>query len=379
MSVFHQVGHDSINLVRESDLKGFSGMVCSPLNYREAQVKEQIASLPNEFSSVFDPQLYFPRSRRGHLQSWSYFPCDFDSADHTNLEWWKYLSKRVVKSGIEIKCTHACSPLAVPNKYTMSYYDFAVEIGNYFSEQSLSNGIIPYQTAIIDINIIGDTNEAEIIGSILSKTKCESIYLVVKSDIEPRREYSDVTAITGVMKMIRLLVNSGIKVFMPFCSSEFILWKYAGANAFASGKFFNLRRFTSSRFQEPTSGGGQLPYWFERQLLSYVREGDLTRLVSRNLVSSNNNPYADTILEQLRTSPKSPWLSLSWKKYLFDFYALEQELNNNKAIETLLLTAERNWIELEDDGFLMEEIRNDGAWIRQWRIAINEFNRSMSV
>lgn len=379
MSVFHQVGHDSINLVRETELSGFGGMVCSPLNYREAQVKEQIALLPNEFSSILDPQLYFPRSRRGQLQNWSYFPCDFDSADHTNLEWWKYLSKRVVDSGIEIKCTHACSPLAVPNKYTMSYYDFAVEIGNYFCEQSLLNGVIPFQTAVIDINTIGDVNEAEIIGSILSKTKCEAVYIVVKSEIEPRREYSDVTAITGVMKLIRLLVNSGIKVFMPFCSSEFVLWKYAGASAFASGKFFNLRRFTSSRFQEPTSGGGQLPYWFERQLLSYVREGDLTRLVSRNLISSNNNPYADTILKQLRTSPGSPWLSLSWKKYLFDFYALEQELNNNKAIETLLLTAERNWMELEDDGFLMEETRNNGTWIRQWRIAMNEYNRSLNI
>jgi hypothetical protein len=52
-----------------------------------------------------------------------------------------------------------------------------------------------------------------------------------------------------------------------------ILWKAAGATNCATGKFFNLRRFTISRFEEPdSSGGGQLGYWFEKALLGIPSE-----------------------------------------------------------------------------------------------------------
>ena len=39
------------------------------------------------------------------------------------------------------------------------------------------------------------------------------------------------------MKLIKLLSDAGIKVFVAYCSTEFILWKYAGAKEFATGKF----------------------------------------------------------------------------------------------------------------------------------------------
>jgi len=35
-----------------------------------------------------------------------------------------------------------------------------------------------------------------------------------------------------------------------------ILWKAAGATNCASGKYFNLRRFTLSRLDEPEENGG---------------------------------------------------------------------------------------------------------------------------
>ena len=114
MSVFHQIGHDSINLVNDVQHSQIKGMVCSPLNYSEQKVLMQIKSLPRHFTSILDPQLYFPKSGRGHLQSWGYFPKDFDSADQTSNDWWKALSEALVETCEKIGCSHVCSPCIVP-------------------------------------------------------------------------------------------------------------------------------------------------------------------------------------------------------------------------------------------------------------------------
>ena len=124
------------------------------------------------------------------------------------------------------------------------------------------------------------------IASIVSRTRAPYVYLVLISNVYPRREFADTEEIKGAMKLIYTLEDSGLKVIVGYSSSDVILWKSAGATACALGKFFNLRRFTSSRFQEPSEGGGQLPYWFEESLLSFLRESDLIRVRDANLLST---------------------------------------------------------------------------------------------
>ena len=90
-----------------------------------------------------------------------------------------------------------------------------------------------------------------------------------------------------------------------FCSSDVVLWKIAGAEACATGKFFNLRRFTSSRFDEPSQGGGQLPYWYEESLVAFLRESDVLRLQRRGELSDASlaNPFGQAILEKFIQEP----------------------------------------------------------------------------
>lgn len=40
-------------------------------------------------------------------------------------------------------------------------------------------------------------------------------------------------------------------MLVGFASTDVVLWKAAGAKACATGKFANLRRFTTNRFNEP--------------------------------------------------------------------------------------------------------------------------------
>ena len=44
-----------------------------------------------------------------------------------------------------------------------------------------------------------------------------------------------------------------------------------------------------------------------------------------------------------------------------------------KIVDDWLRNAEDNWRVLEDDGILMDDPRNDGQWLRPWRIALNRF------
>ena len=59
------------------------------------------------------------------------------------------------------------------------------------------------------------------------------------------------------MVLIAALKQAGVQILVSHCSSDMILAKAVGANHAATGKFFNLRRFTKGRFKEPGEKGGE--------------------------------------------------------------------------------------------------------------------------
>lgn len=379
MSVYHQMGHDTINLVKEKDLMNYSGAILSPVNYTEEEIAQQVEYMikRDNFEAIFDPQLYYPRTERGKLKEWSHFPSDVDTVDINNEYWWRNVVDGVLKVCKQIGCHSACSPAFAPRSYTNDYYSMTVRIGNYFVEQAKYMDIEPLQTILVGLNDLNSASRSYHIASIISQTVADRVYLIFVSDLEPRRELNNTDELKYAMKIIQLLEEAGIGVLVGYCSSEFILWKAAGASSCATGKFFNLRRFTSSRFEEPKSrGGGQLPYWFEENLLAFLRESDLIRVKNIDMLNFvyQKNPYAIEILEQMDKSPEKPWLGLSWRHYMYAFSDLESRIENGETdIEKLLIQAEQNWLKVEDNNILMEEIRNNGDWIRIWRRALLEF------
>jgi hypothetical protein len=178
------------------------------------------------------------------------------------------------------------------------------------------------------------------------------------------------------MRLIASLEGAGLMVIVGFTSSDMVLWKAAGASSCATGKFFNLRRFTSSRFEEPSQGGGQLPYWFEESLLAFLRESDVLRLQRANRLgrTSLSNPIGSRILEGLNTPPQTAWLGLGWRQYMYAFADLEERISTGATdVANLLASAETAWLELDDASILMEEPRNNGSWLRPWRRALLEY------
>lgn len=379
MGIYHQIGHDCINLLKEKALSPFAGLIWSPVNYLEEEVTSSNLSLPKKFSRFLDPQLYFPAGEKENLHAWDYYPDDFETSDNTNPAYWDSISKALIKTCIRTGCKTLCSPAPILNQCNNAYYDFFTDRANFAVEYASDTDVTILQTVVIKLAEIEGAGCIEKIASILSRSNASGFYLIFSSSTTPRRELCSSEQLTNAMKLIFLLKQCGLRVTVGFCSSDFVLWRYAGADDIATGKFFNLRRFTATRFleEENGGGGGQLPYLFDKSYLSFFREGDIIRLERRGLLDSEieQNPYNVEIMNIVRSRSHRAWVALSWRSYLYSMMTLESSLvSHDEKIASMLNTAEKRWEFLRNSNLLMEEVPNNGSWIRNWRIALNEFD-----
>ena len=382
MPAYHQMGHDSENLLLEPELSEFGGMIVSPVNYTATDVAAQIAAIRADgarttFDVIFDPQLYSPRTERGCLRDWAYFPNDVDTADRSADDWWHSLVNAIVPSVGSLNVNAICSPAEVPRAYPDSYFAQTVRVGNVLAQALRGSSIRPIQTAIVGLAELSTPRRALAIASALSATKCAGVYLVLVGSTEPRRELAHVEELKGAMRLIHAIEREAeLPLIVGYTSTDAVLWKAAGASSVATGKFFNLRRFTLARFEEPAGGGGQLPYWVEESLLGFLRESDITRVNAQGMISAANgtNPYAQRILSQLAAQPGKAWVALGWRQFMHWFADAERRIAIGAIdVRTMLREAEANWLSLADADVLMEEQRNDGAWLRPWRRALAEY------
>jgi hypothetical protein len=382
MGVYLQLGDRSVNLLREQRLHLYRGAILSPVNYPEHEVKKQIATHQGfGYELIFDPQLYFPKSARGQLPNWAHYPKDVDSADTVSDAWWSerisVLSEVVKRLGPGA----VCSPATSSRVFSASYYARMIAVADELRDSLKPTGIDVLPTVIANLRDHSDRRKVSETASIVTRSSAERVYLVFSTEVDPRRELFEAEDIAGGLRLIRALEESGIKVLLGFTSSDIILWKAAGATHCASGKFFNLRRFTPSRWDPPAGGGGQIEYWFEEALLAFLREPDLVKVKSRGMLSehSNGNPFARMILDMLaaaqNTAPDA-WLSESWTQFLYWFQDVEQRLREGKVTaDQLLATAASNWDRLTAEGVFFDENPNDGHWINRWQQALRAFRR----
>jgi hypothetical protein len=261
--------------------------------------------------------------------------------------------------------------------YPDDYFARMVSVGDQLCTRLADCGLRVVQTAVVGMPELAEVGRPLAIASILSRSRTNHVYLVLVSRAEPRRELAEVEEIKGAMRLIAAMEAAGIEVTVGFSSSDVVLWKAAGASHCATGKFFNLRRFTRTRFEEPGgSGGGQLPYWFEESLMAFLRQSDVQRVIPMNLpnLEPSPNPFGAQILQQFTADPEKAWLGLAWRQFMFWFADIERRLGSAAVTPgSLLRNADSNWRTLDDADFLMEERRNDGGWIRPWRRALAEF------
>lgn len=378
MAVYHQMGHQSDNLLTEPYLSNFQGAILSPVNYTEQELSRtlEICRELDKFETIFDPQLYYPQTQREKLKEWSYFPADVDTVDLTSLEWWENLIKSLASTLIIVRPDVVCSPALAPRNFDNEYFHLMSEVSSMLCDVICPIGIDVLQTVFVNTSELASYERVMSIASIITRTSARGIYLILFSDSRPRLELSDPEELKGALQLINVLETNGTSVLVGYSSSDIVLWKVAGASACASGKFFNLRRFTPSRWDDSDAGGGQMAYWFEESLMAYIRESDISRVNRAGLVSkrSRNNPFAEQILHNIKQG--KPWLGLSWRFFLYWFSDIESQISDsNISPIKLVRDSDENWGTIEDEDIILEERRNDGRWIRQWLRALTEFSR----
>jgi hypothetical protein len=377
MSAYFQMGHDSENLIGGEGLD-YGGIVLSPVNRTSVELKAHVAAFREKgsFDVVLDPQLYCPQHRRGHLPTYRYFPDDLETADLSNRGWWRQRIKLLAEEARELGADAVCSPAVLPRKFEDGYYEQTVEAFADLQEELGNSGPRGVLSLCVDLGSLATPDDAQRIASIATRAEPQWCYLVVQAEVTPRRELSDEESLIAVLNLVRALEGHGCQTIVSHTSSDMILFKAAGASHCATGKFFNLRRFTRGRFEaDEENGGRNFPYWFEEGLLAFLREADIPALRREgfgHLIGTgfSDNHYGKQILEILEEGQGKAWVGLGWRQFLMWFCLMERSLSGPdgaRRARALVRAADENWGALEEADVLFDERPNDGNWVRHWR------------
>ncbi|WP_175813108.1 hypothetical protein [Burkholderia contaminans] len=382
MGVYHQMGHDSWNLIDRPELQRYSGLILSPVNNSQIEVSDRLDQLGftrNLIDIILDPQLYKPRSDRGKLATWPYFPNDLDSADLTKVSWWVQRGETLIKCARQLGTTAICSPAMLPRVFDDAYYSHVVDIANQLHPIACDSKLEILLTAIVDLKTLTQTNSPHRIATVLTRTKVSRVYLIFLDDLKPRQQRTDYESLSNAATLITLLESAGTKVIVGFSGLDGILWKHAGATDLATGKFFNLRRFVPGRWDDAADGGKPAPYWTDDGLIAWLREPDVQLLLNVELIdrqAASRNPHSAEILQILDSKSGTPWLAIGWRQYLYWFQEMEQSIGRDPSLALkLLLAADKKWGEIEKSRIQLYDRLTDGEWIRPWINAITEASR----
>jgi len=377
MPAFHQMGHDSWNLVGEDALSAFRGIVLSPVNNGPDEVVEKLNALgarARQLDIVLDPQFYKPKSDRGSLPQWAHVTSDFETADLGDVGWWEERCRKLLLEGQRVGATSIASPAVIPRTFDPAYYDWVVNCADMLHQKADPQNISTLVTTIVYLPEIGLPGVAERIASIVTRTRVDRVYLVFYDDLQPRVQRTDIDALAGAITLIRALEFAGSRVLVAFSGLDMLLWKSAGATDVATGKFFNLRRFVPGRWDDPAEGGRVLPYWTDDEFATWLREDDVRLLLRIGLIDptrADANPYSREILALLGTHSGDAWVRLGWRQYMYWFVQRESDMASGITTAQAILThADRRWAALEQSGAFLFERANNGEWVRAWLNAL---------
>lgn len=379
MTAYLQQGHGSWGLMEEPDLGAYGGLILSPVNDGPANVVtglRRLRDIRSRIEVILDPQLYNPAADKGKLAEWGYYSTDFGTADHADIGWWSARGREVCDCAAAVEADAVCSPALIPRTFTDEYYRFTVDVANAVNEHASQIGLDTLTTAIVNLRELADPRRAHQIASILSSSDSSRVYLTfLADDLEARQPLNDGASLPTAIHLVKLLSQEQ-RVHVGFCAHDAALWKAAGAEDVSAGKFFNLRRFTPSRWRNDDSGGRLVSYWNEGKLFTLLRDQDVLRLDREGWFENRSfeaNPAGAQILEVLRSNSGDAWQKLSWIQFQRWLSNADATYADPSHTLSRLQASDRAWAEVAGElRILFLDRFNDGSHVRTWLNALNE-------
>ena len=390
------MGHHTRNLAVDPVISMmYAGAIMSPVNEKPEDVRALCAAF-QALETVFDPQLYNPDSDRGQLREWNYFADAKELAtDNFSLDRWIRAAKAITQECIPLGHNAICSPVAASDA-TDEDLGSAVLVGDALAEELRGSELQGLQTAFVRPSTLSGEGRPETVASILTNGRLERIYFVPQWTSNSE-QLADAREMSGFIKMLAY-VSVQRATLVGFCGPEMILWKSAGAESVATGKYVNQQRWSIERWGPKKSGGaGNTSYYFEESLLTWLRTEDIIELDRLNyrlgLDADPMLPVIRDYVEALRKDPRhtrpvlqdgkpvldksgkprketlgaAAWTKQGWLQWLWWFAYTERRLTDGEiTARALVQTAIVNWARLRQKGFRAVDDDNDGAWLPSW-------------
>jgi len=312
MTILIQIGHGKSDKVDVATLNNYaSGAIFCPKGESSLEkLKEVVLQYTRKGIDVhFDPQFYFSvieNAQNSKFQDYnSYFTSDRKPKDFMSPK--KILSyvEPCIALQNELATNSIMSPSCIIESFEGLWCQTSLIMAQssieYVEEQGISKNL--YCSFIISDVAFEGSKEAmdDFITNITSIENLDRIYLIINKTNEAYSQQLEVEKLKNILYLIYSLSDRNcIEIICGYSDIIGLLYLTAGAKSIATGWHQSLRRFSKSRYQKESGGGGKVRQRYTSlPLFNSVLNSELNTINRLGLLSVvlSETPFDELIIE----------------------------------------------------------------------------------
>ena len=386
MDVYHQTGHNSIwNVGSFTEDGAGSGIIFSPVNDHA----DKISSISTEIKKVsfFDPQLYLPKSLKGKLASFDYFPSSF-SKNFTTSDFDKE-KQEIAKRCIDFQLTNQFKYIVIPSRYyevlPSNFYeqfeDHLIEPFLSYYQSSKQKTEILLTLIVKQEQLMNDEHRDELLNWITGIHQIDGVYLIFENNFLSK-QIKDTAYLYNALVFIHAIHANELSVHIGYTGIEGLLYSIANPDSISMGSYDNLRQFNIKRFDDKSEGPlrGPNPRLYSRLLFQSIDYGYKDGIMK--LYRDWNNIFEDSGYKPLMFKPDYNWHFSKPEPYKHYFLLFNSQVSSlptsvSKRIAFLkdsFQNAQHIFRQLDAAGINLDDDSN-GSHLSFWITTINMFEK----
>ncbi|MBN2285260.1 MAG: hypothetical protein JXI43_02340 [Tissierellales bacterium] len=347
MDVYHQTGHNSVwNIDSFIEDNAGSGLIFSPVN----DSAEKILNISEDVKKVsfFDPQLYLPKSLKGKLSSFDYFPSnfrkDFKTSDFNQEK--QEIAQRCIDFQIANHFKYVVIPSryyeVLPSNFYEQFEDHLIEPFLFYYQSLKSPKKIILTIIVKQEQLMNDLNRDELLNWITGIEGIDGVYLIFENNFLSK-QIKDSAYLNNALILIHSLKTNELNVHIGYTNIEGILYSIAGPDSISMGSYENLRQFNVNRFVIKEKGPIRAPNprLYSRPLFQLIEYGYKDGIIA--LFPNWEKIFEDSRYKPLMFKEEYNWHFMKAEPYKHFFLLFSSQVSSlpgdlNDRIETLRMS-----------------------------------------